>query len=148
MNIEQAFTYAKENETWRNDGIHIIGVAYTPNDPDGDFHFVKLNYSVDAESYSYSADMSGGNILDYSGTDGIYVGDNIEELLTDAPEFISKIKYSLHYSYNDIIGNVAEYALKGLFPSLPNTEDLDLGGSSEADFKKKAIKLITDRNYF
>nr|WP_314367267.1 hypothetical protein [uncultured Acinetobacter sp.] len=145
MNINEAFEYLQENiQNFQNDDKKIIGIAYTPFDSDADFYVIDL--SIESPEYvedglSFIVSIEGGNISSSNGVDDYFCGEDITDLICELPEFAKECNYQIYTLENSPFGLQSEYALKCIFPQLPDPNDQDL-----SVFKDQAINLIASLN--
>ena len=146
MHFKEAFTYISNNyESLK--GSCVLGLAYTPDD-EVDFQLVELSLDDEAKTEEgtdyYSVSVEGGNIPSgHEGIEDFYSGGDLDVLCEDLPDFVTEIKYRIYNLNEAPNGLTVEYALKAIFPSLPNPDDL--WGDEILDFKNKAIHLIQER---
>ncbi len=141
MNLNQAVQYVEENKvTLDSKNVFVIGVDYQK----GYFEIFDLVFSDNPDYSKFILGLEGGKIPDYmgEGVEDSYHGETYEELLSNIGTNVSpSVKFRI-YNSNDYVGFVAAYALKKLFPSLPNPDD----ANDSLDFKNKAIDLIKKIN--
>lgn len=147
MNLQEAITYAREHdEALKESGTLIVGVTYSPNDSDGEFQIIQvtLNDEEDEPEY-FDLIFSGGNVPDSGhGVEGYFGGENYESIINDdeTPDFAQNLNYQL-YQIDDCLDYEMPYALRLIFPELPNPDLLEY---NDKTFKPKAIELITKLN--
>lgn len=142
MDIIQAFKHLSENfDALLTKNSKILGVAHTPNDPEAEFYIIELSLDEDAkkeENINYfNVYLEGGNIPGNSGFDDQYNDENIENLMSEIPEFAKNISYQIIELDNCIFGIESIYALKSIFPSLPDPDLSDI-----EHFKNESISTI------
>lgn len=139
MNLNKALNYVYENhEAMIEKGESILGVAYTPDESEADFYIAELSLGDDKD---YLIHLGGGYIGSSSGVEDFFSGDNIEDLLKETPNFMSNIQYFLSKE-GECIYDISEYALKQIFPELPDPDDATYSDV----FKRKAIEKINSVN--
>ena len=151
MELREALVYLNENyQKLINTGASILGVAYTPEDHDADFYVVELSLDVDEKvekgiSY-YTIYLEGGDIPgDFAGVEESFHDEDINALIKELPDFVKNINYQVYQLEESILGYESAYALKGIFPGLPD-HDGDLDDWELAQFREKAIFLISELN--
>ena len=141
MKLKDAVDYMLDtNNTLSDFDAYMIGVAYEGNDS---FLFVNLTIDDEIENNAlyYHAHVTSGKVGSSEGEEDFYSADTIEDLLDQLPLIASDLSYHVYKLDEDVVGLSSEYALKALFPRLPNPDVCDL-----QEFKKEAIKLITMLN--
>lgn len=142
MKLKDAFDYILEKNNFLGDfNAYMIGVAYEDNDS-----FLFVNLTIDDENIEnntvyYHAHVTSGKIRNSEGEEDFYSAETIEDLLDQLPLIASDLSYHVYKLDEEVLGLSSEYALKALFPRLPNPDVCDL-----QEFKKEAIKLITMLN--
>jgi len=86
--------------------------------------------------------VTSGKIRSSEGEADFYSSETIEDLLDQLPLIASDLSYHVYKLDEDVLGLSSEYALKSLFPRLPNPDIHDLD-----EFKVEAIKLVSMLNY-
>ncbi|MGR5096970.1 hypothetical protein ACPV5O_26880 [Vibrio maritimus] len=147
MNINEALEYARVNhQSLKDSGKKILGVAYTPNDSDAAFYTLEISLNEEDKEDGfdfYDVWLEGGHIPDrgFGVEDGLG-NDDVNQLLKDLPPFALEIKYHVYDSVgSSYSGMQSAYALKAIFPQLPDPESFDL-----SDFKSKAVEIIKTVN--
>lgn len=141
MKLKDAVDYMLDKNNALSDfNAYMIGVAYEDND---DFLFVNLTIDDEIENNTlyYHAHVTSGKIGSSEGEEDFYSADTIEDLFDQLPLIASDLSYHVYKLDEDVLGLSSEYALKALFPRLPNPDVCDL-----QEFKEEAIKLITMLN--
>ncbi|WP_180083106.1 hypothetical protein [Acinetobacter sp. YH12102] len=141
MKLKDAVDYMLDtNNTLSDFDAYMIGVAYEGNDS---FLFVNLTIDDEIENNAlyYHAHVTSGKVGSSEGEEDFYSADTIEDLLDQLPLIASDLSYHVYKLDEDVLGLSSEYALKALFPRLPNPDVCDL-----KEFKQEAIKLITMLN--
>lgn len=141
MKLKDAVDYMLDtNNTLSDFDAYMIGVAYEGNDS---FLFVNLTIDDEIENNAlyYHAHVTSGKVGSSEGEEDFYSADTIEDLLDQLPLIASDLSYHVYKLDEDVVGLSSEYALKALFPRLPNPDVCDL-----KEFKQEAIKLITMLN--
>lgn len=141
MKLKDAVDYMLDtNNTLSDFDAYMIGVAYEGNDS---FLFVNLTIDDEIENNAlyYHAHVTSGKVGSSEGEEDFYSADTIEDLLDQLPLIASDLSYHVYKLNEDVLGLTSEYALKALFPRLPNPDVCDL-----KEFKEEAIKLITMLN--
>lgn len=141
MKLKDAVDYMLDKNNALSDfNAYMIGVAYEDND---DFLFVNLTIDDEIENNTlyYHAHVTSGKIGSSEGEEDFYSADTIEDLFDQLPLIASDLSYHVYKLDEDVLGLSSEYALKALFPRLPNPDLCDL-----KEFKQEAIKLITMLN--
>lgn len=142
MKLKDAFDYILDKNNALSDfNAYMIGVAYEDNDS-----FLFVNLTIDDEEIEnntlfYHAHVTSGKIRSSEGEEDFYSAENIEDLLDQLPLIATDLSYHVYKLDEDVLELSSEYALKALFPRLPNPDVCDL-----KDFKQEAIKLITMLN--
>ncbi|HEE5771673.1 hypothetical protein HPJ15_05930 [Acinetobacter baumannii] len=142
MKLKDAIDYILDKNNILSDlNAYMIGVAYEDNDS-----FLFANLTIDDEEIEnnmlyYHAHVTSGKIGSSEGEEDFYSAESIEDLLDQLPLIASDLRYHVYKLDEDVLGLSSEYALKALFPRLPNPDVCDL-----QEFKKEAIKLITMLN--
>lgn len=141
MKLKDAVDYMLDtNNTLSDFDAYMIGVAYEGNDS-----FLFVNFTIDDEiennALYYHAHVTSGKVGSSEGEEDFYSADTIEDLLDQLPLIASDLSYHVYKLDEDVLGLSSEYALKALFPRLPNPDVCDL-----KEFKQEAIKLITMLN--
>lgn len=142
MKLKDAFDYMLDkNNTLSDFNAYMIGVAYEDNDS-----FLFVNLTIDDEDIEnnmlyYHAHVTSGKIGSSEGEEDFYSAESIEDLLDQLPLIASDLSYRVYKLDEDVLGLSSEYALKALFPRLPNPDVCDL-----KEFKQEAVKLITMLN--
>ncbi|SEM02162.1 MULTISPECIES: hypothetical protein [unclassified Acinetobacter] len=143
MKLKDAFDYILDkNNTLSNFNAYMIGVVYEDKDS-----FLFVNLSIDDEEIEnnmlyYHAHVTSGKIGSSEGEEDFYSAESIEDLLAQLPLIASYLSYHVYKLDEDVFGLSSEYALKALFPRLPDPDFHDLD-----DFKVEAIKLVSTLNY-
>ena len=143
MKLKDAFDYILDkNNTLSNFNAYMIGVVYEDKDS-----FLFVNLSIDDEEIEnnmlyYHAHVTSGKIGSSEGEEDFYSAESIEDLLAQLPLIASYLSYHVYKLDEDVLGLSSEYALKALFPRLPNPEFHYLD-----DFKVEAIKLVSTLNH-
>lgn len=141
MDLNQAVKYVEENKiTMDSNNIFVIGVDYQK----GYFEIYNLVFSDDENYPKFILGLDGGKIPDHmgEGVEDSYHGKTYEELLSNIGSNVRpSVKFRI-YNSNDYAGDIAAYALKKLFPSLPSPDD----ANDSVDFKNEAIDLIKKIN--
>ena len=143
MKLKDAFDYILDkNNALRDFNAYMIGVAY-----DGDDSFLFVNLTIDDEvieknTLYYHAHVTSGKIGSSEGEEDFYSAESIEDLLAQLPLIASDLSYHVYKLDEDVLELSSEYALKALFPRLPNPDFHDLD-----DFKVEAIKLVSTLNH-
>ena len=143
MKLKDAFDYILDkNNALRDFNAYMIGVAY-----DGDDSFLFVNLTIDDEvieknTLYYHAHVTSGKIGSSEGEEDFYSAESIEDLLAQLSLNASDLSYHVYKLDEDVLGLSSEYALKALFPRLPDPDFHDLD-----DFKVEAIKLVSTLNY-
>ncbi|ALV71928.1 hypothetical protein CHH38_18945 [Acinetobacter nosocomialis] len=143
MKLKDAFDYILDkNNTLSNFNAYMIGVVYEDKDS-----FLFVNLSIDDEEIEnnmlyYHAHVTSGKIGSSEGEEDFYSAESIEDLLAQLPLIASYLSYHVYKLDEDVLGLSSEYALKALFPRLPDPDFHDLD-----DFKVEAIKLVSTLNY-
>ena len=112
-----------------------------------DFQIVEISLDQDAKKDDgldyYCISVEGGNIpSEHEGTEDFYGGSNLDELLSELPSFLEETTYHVHQFEETPMGGLTiEYALKILFPHLPDPDDI-WSDEEILDFKNKAIQFI------
>ncbi len=148
MNINEAIEYARKNhEHLESTKSCIVGVAYTPTDGEASFYMITISLNEEDKNEEgiefFDVLIEGGDIPDRRvGIEDSIGNDDIKELLNELPVFAIDLNYQV---YNGIDGSYhwtqSAYALKKLFPELPDPDSFDL-----SYFKSEAIALITHMN--
>ncbi len=141
MKLKDAVDYMLDtNNTLSDFDAYMIGVAYEGNDS---FLFVNLTIDDEIENNAlyYHAHVTSGKVGSSEGEEDFYSADTIEDLLDQLPLIASDLSYHVYKLDEDVLGLSSEYALKALFPRLPNPDVCDL-----KEFQQEAIKLITMLN--
>lgn len=141
MKLKDAVDYMLDtNNTLSDFDAYMIGVAYEGNDS---FLFVNLTIDDEIENNAlyYHAHVTSGKVGSSEGEEDFYSAESIDDLLDQLPLIASDLSYRVYKLDEDVLGLSSEYALKALFPRLPNPDVCDL-----QEFKKEAIKLITMLN--
>ena len=126
---------------------NLIGVAYTPMDGEADFYIIELSLDEDERIQGnnyYCVHLEGGNIASSQGIEDFFGNDNIDELIKILPEFATQIQYKFYKLNSDYSNNTTEYALKSIFPELPDPDSFNDFFLHE--FKYQAISLISKLN--
>ena len=145
VELREAFAYLREHhQSLLNTNASVLGIAYTPDD-EADFYIIQLSLDEEAKAEEgvdyYNVHLEGGNISSSEGVQD-YIGDeDIDNLIEELPEFMEKIQYQVYQLENSPFGYESSFALKHIFPSLPNPDDSD-----PTTFKSEAIALITNLN--
>ena len=143
MKLKDAFDYILDKNNALSDfNAYMIGVAY-----DGDDSFLFVNLTIDDEvieknTLYYHAHVTSGKIGSSEGEEDFYSAESIEDLLAQLPLIASDLSYHVYKLDEDVLELSSEYALKALFPRLPNPDFHDLD-----DFKVEAIKLVSTLNH-
>lgn len=150
MNITEALNYAKENhQSLLDSDSKIIGVAHTP-DEEAEFYFIEISLNEEDKEEQQldflQVIIEGGDYNSSSGVEDYMGNEDINRLISTLPDFCFNIKYRIYKSPN-CFGMMSNYALKNLFPELPDPEFYF--SDSDADVhKKKAIEIINSINNF
>lgn len=142
MKFKDAFDYILDKNNSLSDfRAYMIGVAY-----EDDESFVFISLTIDDEQMQndviyYHAHITSGKIRSTSGEEDFYSASSVEDLLEQLPLIASNLSYHVYKLDEDVSELSSEYALKALFPRLPNPDMHDLN-----DFKEDAIKLISMLN--
>ena len=145
VELREAFAYLREHhQSLLNTDASVLGIAYTPDD-EADFYIIQLSLDEEEKAEKgvdyYNVHLEGGNISSSEGVQD-YIGDeDIDNLIEELPEFMEKIQYQVYQLENSPFGYESSFALKHIFPSLPNPDDSD-----PTTFKSEAIALITNLN--
>ena len=145
VELREAFAYLREHhQSLLNTNASVLGIAYTPDD-EADFYIIQLSLDEEAKAEEgvdyYNVHLEGGNISSSEGVQD-YIGDeDIDNLIEELPEFMEKIQYQVYQLENSPFGYESSFALKHIFPSLPDPDDSD-----PTTFKSEAIALITNLN--
>jgi len=145
VELREAFAYLREHhQSLLNTNASVLGIAYTPDD-EADFYIIQLSLDEEEKAEKgvdyYNVHLEGGNISSSEGVQD-YIGDeDIDNLIEELPEFMEKIQYQVYQLENSPFGYESSFALKHIFPSLPNPDDSD-----PTTFKSEAIALITNLN--
>ena len=143
MKLKDAFDYILDtNNTLGDFNTCMLGVSYVDNDS---FLFVNLtidNEKIENNTLYYHAHVTSGKIGSSEGEEDFYSAESIEDLLAQLPLIASYLSYHVYKLDEDVLGLSSEYALKALFPRLPDPDFHDLD-----DFKVEAIKLVSTLNY-
>ena len=143
MKLKDAFDYILDKNNALSDfSAYMIGVAYEDNDS---FLFVNLTIDdeeIDNNTLYYHAHVTSGKIRSSEGEEDFYSSESIEDLLDQLPLIASDLRYHVYKLDEDVLGLSSEYALKALFPRLPNPDFHDLD-----HFKVEAIKLVSALNH-
>ncbi|MGQ9372766.1 hypothetical protein ACUM6W_02780 [Acinetobacter tandoii] len=143
MKLKDAFDYIVDNNNALGDfKAYMLGVAYEDNDS-----FLFVNLTIDDEDIEnntpyYHAHVTSGKIRSSEGEEDFYSAESIEDLLDQLPLIASDLSYHVYKLDEDVLGLSSEYALKALFPRLPNPDIHDLD-----EFKLEAIKLVSTLNH-
>ena len=143
MKLKDAIDYILDKNNILSDlNAYMIGVAY-----DGDDSFLFVNLTIDDEvieknTLYYHAHVTSGKIGSSEGEEDFYSAESIEDLLAQLSLNASDLSYHVYKLDEDVLGLSSEYALKALFPRLPDPDFHDLD-----DFKVEAIKLVSTLNY-
>ena len=143
MKLKDAFDYILDKNNALSDfSAYMIGVAYEDNDS-----FLFVNLTIDDEEIEnntlyYHAHVTSGKIRSSEGEEDFYCAESIEELIAQLPLIASDLSYHVYKLQEDVLELSSEYALKALFPRLPNPDFHDLD-----DFKVEAIKLVSALNH-
>lgn len=143
MKLKDAFDYIVDNNNALGDlKAYMLGVAYEDNDS-----FLFVNLTIDDEGIEnntpyYHAHVTSGKIRSSEGEEDFYSAESIEDLLDQLPLIASDLSYHVYKLDEDVLGLSSEYALKALFPRLPNPDIHDLD-----EFKLEAIKLVSMLNH-
>lgn len=143
MKLKDAFDYILDKNNALSDfNAYMIGVAYEDNDS-----FLFVNLSIDDEEIEnntlyYHAHVTSGKIRSSEGEEDFYISETIEDLLDQLPLIALDLSYHVYKLDEDVLGLSSEYALKSLFPRLPNPGIHDLD-----EFKAEAIKLVSMLNH-
>lgn len=146
VELREALAYLREHhQSLLNTDASVLGVAYTPDDGEADFYIIELSLDEEAKVEEgvdyYNVHLEGGNISSSEGIED-YLGDeDIDNLIEELPEFTEKIQYQVYQLENSPFGYESSFALKNIFPSLPDPDDSD-----PTTFKSEAIALITKLN--
>jgi hypothetical protein len=138
MKLKDAFDYILDtNNTLGDFNAYMLGVAYEDNDS-----FLLVNLTIDDEELEnnilyYHAHVTSGKIGSSEGEEDFYSAESIEDLVEQLSFIVSELSYHVYKLDEDVLGLSSEYALKALFPRLPNPDVCDL-----KEFKEEAIKLI------
>lgn len=89
----------------------------------------------------YNAHVTSGKIGSSEGEEDFYSAESIEDLFEQLPLIASDLSYHVYKLDEDVLGLSSEYALKAIFPRLPDPDVCDL-----KEFKEEAIKLINMLN--
>ncbi|MEQ1411651.1 hypothetical protein [Acinetobacter indicus] len=140
MKLKDAVDYMLDtNNTLSDFDAYMIGVAYEGNDS---FLFVNLTIDeIENNALYYHVHVTSGKVGSSEGEEDFYSAESIEDLLDQLPLIASDLSYRVYKLDEDVLGLSSEYALKALFPRLPNPDVCDL-----KEFKQEAIKLITMLN--
>ncbi|MCX3035339.1 hypothetical protein OFK41_14135 [Acinetobacter baumannii] len=158
MNIREALAYLKEhylNLTQQNKVI--VGAAYTPElNIEGEFQFVLLSFasndgetlaidSQNADDFPFIINVEGGYIGGKEGYESCYMGDSVNEVLKDLPDFIlTGMRFHIYEIEEPPIAIAMEFAFTEIFPELPSP---DLETEEErAYFKEILIKNVQKAN--
>ena len=145
VELREAFAYLREHhQSLLNTDASVLGIAYTPDD-EADFYIIQLSLDEEEKAEKgvdyYNVHLEGGNISSSEGVQD-YIGDeDIDNLIEELPEFMEKIQYQVYQLENSPFGYESSFALKHIFPSLPDPDDSD-----PTTFKSEAIALITNLN--
>lgn len=143
MKLKDAFDYILDtNNTLGDFNAYMLGVSYVDNDS-----FLFVNLTIDDEKIEnntpyYHAHVTSGKIGSSEGEEDFYSAESIEDLLAQLPLIASDLSYHVYKLDEDVLELSSEYALKALFPKLPNPDFHDLD-----DFKVEAIKLMSTLNH-
>jgi hypothetical protein len=141
MDLQQAVQYVEDNNiTMGSTNTFVIGVDYH-ND---NFEIYDLVFSDDPDFSKFILGLEGGKIPDYmsEGVEDSYHGETYEELHSNIENNLrSSVRFKV-YNSNDYGGYMAAYALKKLFPELPNPDD----ANDNVEFKNAAMALIKTIN--
>ncbi|MCK4087738.1 hypothetical protein HCY58_11840 [Acinetobacter radioresistens] len=146
MDLKEAFTYLSENyQALIKTNATVLGVAYTPDDSDAEFYIIELSLDQEAKEEEgidyYIVHLEGGNLLSSEGVEDHFGNEDIDSLIQELPEFTQNIQYQVYQLENSPFGNESSFALKTIFPELPDPDDFEL-----TTFKSEAITLITKLN--
>lgn len=146
MKLREAFSYLRENyQSLLITNASILGVSYTPDDSEADFYIIELSLDEDAKVEEgidyYNVHLEGGNISSSEGFEDFLGDDDIDKLIEELPEFVKKVEYQVYQLEESPFGYESAFALKNIFPSLPDPDDSD-----PTIFKSEAITLITKLN--
>lgn len=146
MNLKEALAYLTSHEEEINQtGQQVIGVAHTPDDGDADFYIIELSLDTTefAENgiYNFNVTMDGGRLNSFEGVEDHFSDENIEALIEQLPEFAQTIQYKVYELEESPLGLESAFALRTIFPELPDPDDCDT-----AYFKAEAIKLLSEVN--
>ena len=143
MKLKDAFDYIVDtNNTLSDFSSYMLGVVYEDNDS---FSFVNLSIDdkeIENNMPYYHAHVTSGKIGSSEGEEDFYSAESIEDLLEQLPLIASDLSYHVYKLEEDVLELSSEYALKALFPRLPNPDFHDLD-----DFKVEAIKLVSTLNH-
>lgn len=143
MKLKDAFYYILDKNNALSDfNAYMIGVAYEDSDS---FFFVNLTMDdeeIENNTLYYHAHITSGKIRSSEGEEDFYSAESIEDLLAQLPLIASDLSYHVYKLDEDVLGLSSEYALKALFPRLPNPDFRDID-----DFKVEAIKLVSMLNH-
>lgn len=149
MKIREALTYLKNNyETLKHPDTYLIGVAYTPNERDGEFSFISLSLDEEEKQAGndyYQAWLEAGNLMAHDGIEDSYADEDIEKLIASMPDFANDMNFQTYTLKNGLLGYLTEYSLYEMFPSLPNPDDL-VSGHGLSKFRTEAINLVNNLN--
>lgn len=144
MNLQQALDYLVKNykELFECEAS-IIGVAHTPEE-EAEVFVVCLSLDDDAKENDvnhFNINFEGGDFKYGSdGVEGYIFGENLDQILESAPEFVKNIQYKVYYDI-ELFGLETVDSLKNLYPELPDPEEFDL-----EQFKAQALELIASSN--
>lgn len=146
MELREALTYLREHhQSLLNTDASILGVAYTPDDSEADFYIIELSLDEETKAEKdfdyYNVHLEGGNISNSEGVEDYLGAEDINNLIEELPDFAENIQYQVYQLENCPFGYESSFALKNIFPSLPDPD-----GSNLTIFKSEAIALITKLN--
>lgn len=144
MNIIEALEYVRTNRgEHTGEGERIVGVAYVPGDTDGEFQLFELIHQSpeNEDEYAYLAYFQCGSLFSSSGTEEIYGGDTLEELIAEMPDLAQRLNYQIISSEKTLNDMTAESWLCEIYPQLPNYGEIE---TDRAAFRASVISLISD----
>lgn len=143
MNINGAFGYVhSHSDELTKKGEIVAGVAFVPGSTDGEFQIYQLahEYHDSDDHCAFLVFFKGGSLFSGEGTEEIYGGDTLEEVLAEIPDLAKSLNYQVLRAelFSDM---TAEWWLSELYPQLPDPGGMETDRSA---FKVSAIKLISE----
>lgn len=140
MTLEEAIHFIKGHQsTFDADGKRLIALRYVRRRNGIEFGIYDLTYLIDEEGDWFAVQFNGGTVPESIDTEDAYCAASYEELREDYDE--EQLPPDLNfqvYTAKDPSGLIMSYALKEIFPDLPDPELWDI----EPVLRQNAIEKI------